>query len=135
MFIIHLYNLHLSDSTHMNATVIAQMSVSEINSTLNKIKSQDPSFDPVYDQIDMDPDLCEGELEEIIPIIFKWYNLYYTNTLLDMIIYHITIQHRYTVNKLESNDEYEYLPEVMSDIREEVIWLDELSDADTDQED
>ena len=106
MFIIQLYNQHLSDSTHMNATVIAQMSISEINSTLNKIKSQDPSFNPVYDQIDMDPDLCEGELEEIIPIIFKWYNLYYTNTLLDMIIYHITIQHRYTVNKLESNDEY-----------------------------
>lgn len=119
----------------MNAVAIAQMSILEINSTLNNIKSQDSSFDPLYDQVDTDPDLCEGDLEIIIPEIFKWYNLYYTNTLVDMIIYHIAIQHRYTVNKLESNDEYEYLPEVMSDIRGEIIWLDELSDADTDQED
>ena len=120
----------------MNAIVIAQMSIPELNTTLNDIRSRDPAFQPLYEQVDTDPLMCESDLEEILPELFKWYHLNYTADLLDMVNYHIALQHRHTTNQLLSyDDDPNALTEIINDIQAELQHEDDLSDADTDLED
>lgn len=120
----------------MNAIAIAQMSIPEFNTTLTHIKSCDPSFQPIYDQVDLDPLMCESDLELILPELFKWFKLYHNDNVLDLVNYHISLQHRHTTNQLHSYDnDPDVLPELLLDIQAELQYEDELSDADTDQED
>lgn len=120
----------------MNAIAIAQMSIAQINTTLNDIKARDPSFIPLCDQVTADPVQCEWELEWILPDLFKWFKLYYNDKVLDLVNYHISVQHRQTINQLHCYDDDPtiILPELIEDIQEELTIADELSDADTDTE-
>ena len=120
----------------MNAIAIAQMSISEINTTLRDIKTRDPSFDPVCDQVTADPVQCEWELEWILPDLFDAHKLYHNEHILDLVNYHIALQHRHTTNQLHSYDnDPNILPNLIEDIQAELTFQDELSDADTDTED
>ena len=121
----------------MNAIAIAQMSIPELNTTLNDIRSRDPAFRPLYEQVDMDPLMCESDLEFILPELFKWYHLNYTADLLDMVNYHITLQHKRTTNQLFSydDDDPDALTEIINEIQVELQHEDDMSDADTDLED
>ena len=120
----------------MNAITIAQMSIEEINTTLNDILSRDKSFKPLWDQVDTDPLMCESDLEDVLPELFKWYNLNHSAEVLDLVNYHIALQHRHVTNQLHIYDnDPETLPELLQDIQEEIEREDELSDADTDLED
>ena len=120
----------------MNAIAIAQMSIEEINTTLRDIKTRDPSFDPICEQVDTDSVHCEWELEWILPDIFKWFKLYQNDQVLDLVNYHIALQHRHKTNQLHCYDnDPSILPELLEDIQRELDIEDELSDADTDTED
>ena len=120
----------------MNAITIAQMSIPELNTTLNDIRSRDQSFQPFYDQVDPDPLMCESYLDFILPELFKWYNLNHNAEILDLVNYHIALQHRHVTNQLHSYDnDPDILPELLLDIQAELQHEDDLSDADTDQED
>ena len=120
----------------MNAVTIAQMTITEVNSTLLDIKTNDHLFNPLFSRVDPDPLMCEIDLELILPDLFKWYKLFHNDKVIDLVNHHITLQHRHTLNQLNSyDDDIGTLPEILEDIQQELFLEDELSEAGTDQED